>query len=167
MVTESSQRHRELLQNMHDVSADSIVCSGITVREHHQLEPWGMVGMDLPRPDQAIVSRRAATEPALFEWSRTIYCDNGSPFVNMKLRMAADRQGIKMKLDPDLSSFLYWFARTCRPPVPAVMINLNSRYIESIGVFLAMAMLGWLSFAKHSDILDPLPDEENTSTRHY
>ncbi|KAH7463443.1 hypothetical protein FOMA001_g18247 [Fusarium oxysporum f. sp. matthiolae] len=47
------------------------------------------------------------------------------------------------------------------------MINLNSRYIESIGVFLAMAMLGWLSFAKHSDILDPLPDEENTSTRHY
>ncbi|RKK08399.1 hypothetical protein BFJ68_g18293 [Fusarium oxysporum] len=47
------------------------------------------------------------------------------------------------------------------------MINLNSRYIESIGAFLAMAMLGWLSFAKHSDILDPLPDEENTSTRHY
>lgn len=56
-----------------------------------KLEPWGMVGMDLPRPDQAIVSRRAATEPAVFEWSRTIYCDNGSPFVNMKLRMAADR----------------------------------------------------------------------------
>jgi hypothetical protein len=45
-----------------------------------------------------------------------IYCDNGSPFVNMKLRMAADRQGIKMELGPDLSSFLYWFARTCRPP---------------------------------------------------
>ncbi|KAK7571529.1 hypothetical protein V3481_018741 [Fusarium oxysporum f. sp. vasinfectum] len=45
-----------------------------------KLEPWDMVGMDLPRPDQAIVSRRAATEPAVFEWSRTIYCDNGSPF---------------------------------------------------------------------------------------
>jgi hypothetical protein len=48
------------------------------------------------------------------------------------------------------------------------MINLNSRYIESIGVFLAMAMLGWLSFAKHSGILDPLPDEvDASSTRHY
>ncbi|KAK7583394.1 hypothetical protein V3481_012683 [Fusarium oxysporum f. sp. vasinfectum] len=113
MVAESSQRHRELLQVMHGVSADSAVCSGITIRE---LEPRDMVGMDLPRSDQPIVSRRAAIHPAVFGWSRVIYRDNGSHFVNMKLRMAADRQGIKMELGPDLSSFLYWFARTCRPP---------------------------------------------------
>ncbi|KAK2670044.1 hypothetical protein RAB80_014181 [Fusarium oxysporum f. sp. vasinfectum] len=72
-----------------------------------------------------------------------------------------------MELGDDLSSFLYWFSRTYRLPVPAAMINLNSRYIESIGAFLAMATLGWLSFAKHYGILDPLPDEENASTRHY
>ncbi|EXK25746.1 hypothetical protein FOMG_17602 [Fusarium oxysporum f. sp. melonis 26406] len=116
MVTESSQRHRELLQIMHGVSADSIVCSGSLSGSITKLEPWDMVGMDLARPDHAIVSRRAATEPAVFGWSRVIYRDNGSHFVNMKLRIAADRQGIKMELGPDLSSFLYWFARTCRPP---------------------------------------------------
>jgi hypothetical protein len=116
MVTGSSQRHRELLQIMHGVSADSIVCSGSLSGSITKLEPWDMVGMDLLRPDQAIVSRRAATEPAVFGWSRMIHCDNGSPFVNMKLRTAADRQGIEMELGPDLSSFLYWFARTCRPP---------------------------------------------------
>ncbi|KAK2469766.1 hypothetical protein H9L39_18581 [Fusarium oxysporum f. sp. albedinis] len=91
MVTESSQRHRELLQIMHGVSADSIVCSGSLSGSITKLGPWDMVGMDLARPDHAIVSRRAATEPAVFGWSRMIYCDNGSPFVNMKLRMAADR----------------------------------------------------------------------------
>lgn len=50
MVTESSQRHRELLQNMHDVSADSIVCSGITVREHHQAGALGHGGNGFTSP---------------------------------------------------------------------------------------------------------------------
>ncbi|KAL5600813.1 hypothetical protein FOVSG1_006843 [Fusarium oxysporum f. sp. vasinfectum] len=48
MVTESSQRHRELLQIMHGLSAPCVLAS--LSKSITKLEPWNMVGMDFLGP---------------------------------------------------------------------------------------------------------------------
>ncbi|KAI3572143.1 hypothetical protein IWW34DRAFT_838274 [Fusarium oxysporum f. sp. albedinis] len=139
IVAESSQQHREISQIIH---------GSIT-----RLEPRDIIGLGLSRSDQPIVSRGAAIHPDVFEWLRVIYCNNDSHFVSMKLRIAAEPVIRLVKNQPQ-----GWAAE-----IPAIMVNLNSRYIENIGALLAMAMLERLSFAQHPGVLDPLPD---SSGRH-
>jgi hypothetical protein len=127
---------------------------------------------------------------AMFGWPKVIYCDNGSHFVNMKVKMAAERHGTRMELGPTShpsstglpervvrlvkNQLQKWAAEReglalnlWHLAVPTINVNLNNRYIEGIGTSPAMAMLGWEPFSKHPGILEQLPDEQTLSDNEH